>query len=255
LHGDFIKRNLSFIHQPYLSAMPDRSRIPRLISTFNPYIINTSKYFIDGTPVNNATRLGLTEAEVKHWTELAEEWLPLYKLYIDKKNSRTVAVKNQLLHIIQETVELDRTNHILDRIGASTQATIEDAGVFRIKKGITAKKTRTIPQTPITEQVVASIKFIGGGSVKVKCCSSTAQRAGIYRDADSVECLFAVGHTPPDSAQAPGLQKELSTKATFILPLGPEHSGEYLYIYFRWYSTRHPHLAGPWSSLQTVLVL
>jgi hypothetical protein len=235
--------------------MPDRSRIPRLISTFNPYIINTSKHLADGTPVNNATRLGLTEVETKCWTELADEWLPLYKLYIDKKNSRTVAIKDQLLDIIRKTVQLDRASHILDRIGASTQATIEDAGVFRIKKGITEKKTRTKPQTPITEQVVASIKLIGGGLAKVKCGSSTSQRASIYGAADSVECLYAVGHTPPDSAQAPGLQKALSTRATFILPLGAEHSGECLYIYFRWYSTRHPRLAGPWSSLQTVLVL
>jgi hypothetical protein len=235
--------------------MPDRSRIPRLISTFNTYIHNTSLYLAAGTPVNNATRLGLTEAEANRWAQLAEEWKPLYLLYSDKNVSRTIAIKEHLLNIIRKTVDFDRKNHILDRIGASAQATIEDTGEFRIKKGGTAKKNHTIPQNPITEPVSVSFQPIGGGMIRVKCYGTTSQRAGIFRKADSVQFLYTVGKTPPASAEEAGLSKDLSSKAIFTLTLGPGSSGNYLYIYFRWYNTRHPKLAGPWSSLNITAIL
>jgi hypothetical protein len=235
--------------------MPDRSRIPRLISTFNTYILTTSLYLAAGTPVNNATRLGLTEAEASRWAELAEEWKPLYELYSNKKVSRTVSIKEQLLNIIRKTVEFDRKNHILDRIGASAQATVEDTGEFRIKKGGTAKKKHTIPQSPINEPVTVSFVPIGGGMMNVKCYGTTSQRAGIFRNADSVQFVYTVGKTPPASADETGLSKDLSSKAIFTLTLGPGNSGNYLYIYFRWYNTRHPLLAGPWSSLNIAMIL
>ena len=235
--------------------MPDRSRIPRLISTFNTYILNTSRYLAEGTPVNNATRLGLTEAEANRWAELAEEWKPLYSLYSNKALSRTIAIKEQLLEIIRKTVQLDRTNHILDRIGASAQATIEDAGEFRIKRGVAEKKNRTIPIASIKEAVTVSFKPIGGGMMKVKCYGISALRAGIIQHVDCVQFRYKVGKTPPDSADEPGLEKDLSSRATFILTLGPGSSANYLYIYFRWYNTRHPRLAGPWSGLNITMIL
>ena len=235
--------------------MPDRSRIPRLISTFNTYILNTSLYLAAGTPVNNATRLGLSEAEANRWLALKEEWEPLYKLYCDKNVSRTVLVKEQLLNIIRKTVDFDRKNHILDRIGSSVRVNVEDTGVFRIKGGISAKKNHTIPQKPISELVTVIFIPIGGGMVRVKCYGATALRAGIFRNADSVQFLYRVGNTPPASADDTGLSKDLSSKAIFTIQLGPDNSGKKLYIYFRWYNTRHPELAGPWSSLNTTLIL
>ncbi|MDR3652299.1 MAG: hypothetical protein P4L34_04930 [Paludibacter sp.] len=235
--------------------MPDRSRIPRLISTFNQYIFNTSSYLAAGTPVNNATRLGLTEAEANSWAKLAEEWKPLFNLYSNKKISRTVAIKDQLMNIIRKTVELDRTNHILTRIGASTQVTIEDMGIFRIKQGMGTKRNHTIPQTPISEQVSVTLQPIGGGIMRVKCYGTSSVRAGITRNADSVQFLYRVGKTPPTSADEAGLSKDLSSKAIFMLSLGADSSGNYLYIYFRWYNMRHPKLAGPWSSLNITAIL
>jgi hypothetical protein len=235
--------------------MPDRSRIPRLISTFNTYIHNTSLHLAAGTPVNNATRLGLTEAEANRWAELAEEWKPLFNLYSNKNMSRTVAIKEQLLNIIRKTVEFDRTNHILYRIGVSGQVTVEDTGVFRIKQGVAAKKNHTIPQTPVSEPVSVTLQPIGGGMIRVKCYGTSSLRAGIARNADCVQFLYRVGKTPPTSADEAGLSKDLSPKAIFILTLGSGSSGNNLYIYFRWFNTRHPNLAGPWSSLNVTAIL
>jgi len=242
-------------HNTHSTAMPDRSRIPRLISTFNSYIGNTSAHLAANSRENNATRLGLTEAEAARWAELYKEWKSLYLLYSDKTNSRTISVKNNLLLIIDKVVMFDRTNHILDRIASSGRATIEDAGVFRIKKGITAKKNHSKPQVSISEPVFAAFRQLGGGMMQVRCHSSSSNRASIYGNADCVQFLYCVGDTPPTSAGDAGLSKDLSSKAIFVLPTGAESSGKYLYIYFRWYNTRHPLLAGPWSGLQRALIL
>ena len=89
----------------------------------------------------------------------------------------------------------------------------------------------------------------------MKCYGTSSLRAGIFRNADSVQFLYMVGKTPPASAAEAGLLKELSSKAIFTLQLGADNSGNNLYIYFRWYNTRHPQLAGPWSSLNWTLIL
>jgi hypothetical protein len=47
----------------------------------------------------------------------------------------------------------------------------------------------------------------------------------------------------------------ISTKGAFMLQGGVECEGKRLYIYFRWYNTKHPDIAGPWSQLQTTIVL
>ncbi|MDR3652097.1 MAG: hypothetical protein P4L34_03905 [Paludibacter sp.] len=233
--------------------MADGSRIPRGIDGFNLYIITTCAFLSAGTPTN-AERLGILTEEAAKWCGFLAEWTPLYAKYMDKKISRTTAVKDQLMDIINRCVLLDQTSHILDRIAASPNVTIADMETFNIKKGILQKGTRTVPTTPINESVLAALQSMGGGSFAVKCHNSTS-RASIVDGADSVQYAYLVGTTPPESVKADGLTKDLSTKAAFTLPLGPENSAKYLYIYFRWYNTKHPELAGTWSALQTALIV
>lgn len=231
--------------------MPDGSRIPRLISKFQPFIFISSNYL---TKNNNAARLGITETEVAQWIAFANEWEPLYQLYSNKQTSRTTAIKDQLNNIIYKMVEYDRQIHLLDRIASSVNVTVEDAGVFNIKRGI-YKRTHTIHKTPISEPVSVLIQPIGGGLMNIKCYSSTGKRSSIYSYADSVQYMYLMSDTPPASAEASGMIKELSTRATFILETGSANSGKYLSICLRWYNTKHPNLSGPWSALQTSLIL
>jgi hypothetical protein len=230
-------------------------RISRSIDEFDKYIGKTSSYLSAGTPTTNAERLGVLPAEVTQWQAFETEWNPLHLKYNDKTNSRTVAIRNNLLSIIDRTVNFDQTNHILDRIAASPNVTIDDLGIFNINGGVLPKTTRSVPTTPINEPVTVTIQPIGGGSVTIKCYSSTGQRAAIYDNADCVQYLYQVGDTAPTSADSEGLSKDLSTKASFTLALGSSSSAKNLYIYFRWFNTKHPELAGPWSSLQTTLIL
>jgi len=229
-------------------------RIPRGIDDCSQYLVSTNKYLDSGTP-KNAERLGILPEEAVKWSGITNRFLPLYLLYSDKKNSRTTAVKDQLLSIIDEVTDFDQKNHLLDRIAASPNVTIADMETFNIKKGVLQKTTRSVATTPLINQVAAAIQPIGGGSLNIKCRNLSGERAAIDEGANCVQYAYKVGDTAPDSADAENLRREISTKAVFVLPLGSASSGKNLYIYFRWYNTKHPDLAGPWSALMTTLIL
>ena len=234
--------------------MPDRSRIPRAIDRFNNYLSNTNSYLVAVNSAN-AIRLGILPAEVARWTAFVNEWNPLYLKYIDWKGSRTTAITDQLHSIIASCVKFDQTNHLLDRIAASPVVTVSDMEIFNIKKGILLKTTRTRPLGVLTEPVFAAIQPIGGGTVSIKCRCASGGRAAIFAGADAVQFNYTVGDAAPDAADAYGLKSEISTRASIYLALSPACSGKHLYIYLRWYLVKHPALAGPWSSVQTVLIL
>ena len=236
--------------------MADKSRIPRSAPLFNSYIVNTTNYLLAGTaPNTNAARLGVLDSEVAKWSALASKWGDVFLLYSDKKYTRTTDVKDQMLSIIDDFVKLDQTSRILDRIAASPNVTVTDLEVFNIKAGILKKATRTIPTTRLTDKVVADIQALGGGSFAIKAKSSSGGGTAIIDGADSVQCVYKVGTTPPVSVDDDGMKTNLSTKASFSMDLGTENSGKTLYVYFRWFNTKHPELAGPWSILYVTVIL
>jgi hypothetical protein len=235
--------------------MATGTRMPRGIDQFHLYFGNAVSYLQDGAPTTNAERLGVLPAEVTQMAGYLADWIPLYSRYSDKKKSRTTSVKDQLLVLIDKIVTYDQTNHILDRVAASPNVTVDDMETFNIKKGVLQKSPGSGGSTPISEQVTVTMQPLGGGMMSIKCYGMTAQRAGITGGADSVQFLYLVGDTAPVSAEAAGLTKELSSKAAFTLLLGAGSSTKTLYIYFRWFNTRHPELAGPWCALQIAVIV
>jgi hypothetical protein len=230
--------------------MATGARMPRGIDPFKIYITNGVNYLKDGAPKTNAERLGVLTDEVSRLDEYLTELLPLYDKYSEKKKFRTTAIIEQIRLIIEKVITLDQTNRILDRIAASPNVTVDDLVTFNIKSGLLQNTPRVSTSTIIKEQATVLMQALGGGIMSIKCYSPTGQRAGIPEGADSIQYLYQVGGTAPDSADAPGLIKELSPKAIFTLSLGSGSALKNLYIFFRWYDTRHPELAGPWSGLQ-----
>ena len=229
------------------------TNVPRTYGNFNTFIRNTNSYMLEGTP-KNSERLDIPVEMLTTWSGIGKKWIIAYDKYLDKYNLRTQAINDELRAIIDEADTFNVSQHFLARIAISPKATITDLETFGIRNGSGPKQSRSIPQTPIANLVEATLKPIGGGSVMVKCYSK-GSRAAILDTADCVQYLFTVGTTAPTSADDAILDKELSTKASFVLPTGVQKVGMMLYIYFRWYNTKHPDLAGPWSTLQSTIII
>ena len=126
-------------------------------SAFQPLSYNYKCLFDEDNPIN-AVRLGISSDETDGWTALFAKWEPLYLKCSDKKNSRTTSIKDQLLAIIKECVELDKTRHFLDRIASSINVTIKDMETFNIKKGVLQKSSPSVATAPILTQVIAALR-------------------------------------------------------------------------------------------------
>ena len=235
--------------------MPSPPRIPRLFADFRGYINLTASYLFEDTPEPNYRRLNISEEEATTWRQFAEQWNPLYSLYIDKHRSRTANVRAELLSIMNSAINFDRSCHFLDRIGSSPNTTIRDVEIFNIRRGLLQKRVYTKPTSAISELVMVVMQPIGGGTMRVRCFGGSARRAAILKPASCVQYCYKVGNTPPEEPLEEWNSTAFSTKASFTLHLGAQHFGKMLYIHLRWYSTRHPHLSGPWSSQYMTVIL
>ena len=208
-----------------------------------------------GAPTN-WSRLGWLSTEMDQWSELLTRWTPLISKYNDKKNSRTTTITEQMRLIISDCIALDKSKHLLNRIAASPNVIIDDLNIFNIKSGVLKDDNPSFSHTKIKDMVFAALKQLGGGDILIKCRAyNDSSRPSIPEEADCVQYVYQIGGTPPTSAAASGLAKDISSHATFTLSLGAENAEKKLYIYFRWYNTKHPELAGSWGYLQTIMIL
>ena len=50
------------------------------------------------------------------------------------------------------------------------------------------------------------------------------------------------------------MMKEIFTKSVFTFHMGVENVGKKMVAYLRWYNTKHPELAGPWSDVTLIVI-
>lgn len=230
------------------------TRIPKSIDRFNDYISNTDTHQLAGTP-DNYTRWNWTAAESAAWTAFKTQFTPLYGKYSDKKVSRTTDIKDRLRQIIKKCMDYDKEHHLLDRIASSPDSINTDYEIFNIRRGTPlAKKTNSTRTESIREQCNAIARSLGGGFMKISCRSSgNTKRPSKVAGTNSIKIFFKIGDTAPANA-SDGTKTEIFTKAIFIIQCGDENVEKKLHIYTQWYNTKHPELAGPVSSLQSVLI-
>lgn len=233
--------------------MADASRIPRSIIEFHHFFGTAYSYATTGNPTA-AARLQLLPADTIFMLSILTAWTPLMAKYADKSNGRTQAVIEQLNALIEKFVNYDRTTGLLNRIANSPTATFADLDVFNIKDSYLRPKTRSVSHTNISDAITATLTPLGGGQVAVKCRSVATGKATICEGADVVQYCYVIG-TAPTAPGLPGQIKEVSSKASFTLIVDPSNAGKVIYIYFRWYNTKHPNLAGPWSVVTTSYIL
>lgn len=251
------------------------TRIPPNIPGFNTYVNNTDTYLVAGAPVTNGERLGLTPQNLTDWNAQRVNWRDtLYPKYSDPLQS-TSAVKAQVHNFMEDFRTFAQP--LLNVMAASPNATEDDEAVFNFTIGHAAPVHHT---TPIADGVVFEAKPIGGGDLHFSCRTAhDDHRASKAEEADSVQLAYEItdlrnnnnngGGTPtPPGPDRPGeerdnriptpadkgMTKEIFTKSQFTFHAGAENVGKRLVAFMRWYNTKHPELAGPWTAITVVVI-
>ncbi len=242
--------------------MSDRSIISRSIDEFNTYLLRTAAYLLLGTPTN-WSRFGWSSTENAQWQAFLTAWRPLYALYSDKKGGYTTGIRDQLLQIIEDCINLCNTNHLLLSIQATRNVTITDLQTFNLPTDEVTGETPhhiTARIAPATDLVYPTLKPMGGGVVRCKCFTEAAQsgRAHKLEGFDIVEYryeIIAQGAALPTDPSLTTLIGGHSSRASFLLPTGTNNGGKVLVIFFRWAHSKHPNLDGPWSVCAITTIL
>lgn len=233
------------------------NRVPETIAVFNSYIVTTDNYLqalsTGSTTIHNWERLGLSSANASDWHTFKQGWTDtLYPKYQDPLQS-TSAVKKQVRDFMTDFKEF--AIPLLNIMAASPNATSDDEEVFNFKIGRAAPSHDT---TPIEETVVFDAKPLGGGELKFTCrTASDTHRASLAPGADSVQLAYLIIDTGTEINVNPDEEKmikETVTKSSFIKHAGAGNVGKTMVTFARWYNTKHPELAGPWSAMQKIII-
>jgi hypothetical protein len=227
--------------------MPN-SRITYLIDPFFSYVVITDNYFQITDP-GAPSRLGLpgTVADNWHTRRLQADSL---KILHDNVATKTKVVNKDVHDFIVDFHEFGQPN--LNIMAASPNASNLDAQTFKF---IIGHADPVHPTVAISDPCYALGHAMGGGNVAFQCrVLANASRPHLHSGSDGVQLAYKLGDPAPAGFDT-GTQKQFFTKASFILSLGDLAGGQHLYVYARWYNSKHPELSGPWSLVQMIPVL
>jgi len=229
------------------------TRVPETISNFDIYINITDDCLqaIDpGSGLLNWQRLGLSLANSNDWQSKRVYWRDtLHPAYTSAEKS-TTAVKNTVRNFMAAFRKF--ANPLLVIMAASSAATVQDEFVFRFKRHRNKPSYHT---TGIAEDCTASIRHLGGGALRFSVKMPLAEgRPRKPVKADSIQMAYIIGDA--DAIPDPELMtKEIFTRTIFIFNAGLKNEGKKIHLYFRWFNTKHQHLAGGWSALSATTIV
>jgi hypothetical protein len=230
--------------------MTNSTRIPRTISEFNDYIENTDDH-LQSTRAGGQVYdiLGISTPQADEWSNRREYWEDtLYPKY-RSKDTHTPTVTLEVQNFMKNFREFG--NPLLNLMAASFNANEKDAVILNFALG---RKAPTKPESPIAEKSFTSLKILGGS--EIKAASKTdhdASRASVAEHADGVQYAYVVANDPPANVDD-GTVKEFYSGSTHTFNLGVENLGKRFYVYTRWYNSKYPEFAGPWSNLYQVII-
>jgi hypothetical protein len=188
-----------------------------------------------------------------------DTYMYYYTLWADEANSRTDTVIHSLKSIEDEIEKL--LSKIYNDIPAS-KWTDQDRDTMHRKTGLPNIKTDM--KAPITEKCFATNTLLGGGQFQLHCSISNDKTLASLPDrADGVqvasrtdepltaeasggETVSKVKYKPLTGAND-GTTIDFYSKANFTVNKGSDQSGNYYQFYTRWFNSKHPELAGPWT--------
>lgn len=237
--------------------MGDKSRVPKQIPLFNNYINTTDTHLQQTDPVSgnpNWQQLGLDSTDATEWHSRRLAWKDtLFIKYSDPLQS-TGIVKAQVQNFIADFKTFAKP--LLNIMASNKNANTADEAVYNFKTG---RKKPTRHTTAIADAVMFEAIPLGGGELKFSCRTGhDNNRASKATGADSVQLSFmivdAVSNVAALHAESTGMQKEIFTKAQFLKNCDAGNVGKRLVVFARWYNTKHPLLAGPWSAVKVMVI-
>jgi len=231
------------------------TRVPRKLGAFDQYIRRVIAFLIAGSPTNGS-RLLLTAAEIAQAQGFLTLWYTgvaaspgMWELH-SNPNTKNKATRKGVVKIIKDFAAF--FSPILNRVNGCSAITATDRLILNIADP-NSLRTRHIESNEDLINFMLVSK--GGGDVRVICRTSTdSKRASKSPLADSVEIFYKVGDPLPISTDDVTLDFFISTRASFTLSLGTANLTKKLYVFARWYNTKHPELAGHWSSIEQVVI-
>ncbi len=240
--------------------MPDESRIPRNLNEYVQYMKRTTDFLGKPSPApftgKNWERFNWTETELSQWESFTKTAGELF-LHYSSKAFRTVVIKNKIRKVQSDTVKYNQQQKLLDRIASNPNRTVlTDFLLFRIRRGTSLEKTkRTVHTSSIDEPVLLALKPLGGAMLKIFCRTMKGTGRGHrHKISNSVMIAYRIGTVPPRNLSYCNA-RHISTHAKFILRLEPSEAGKRIYVFARWYNTKYPLLAGPWSAMHEAVIV
>jgi hypothetical protein len=232
------------------------SRIPVPLPEFDKYFHNAVNYIGSGGPPVNGLRLGLTAADIAQAQAYFAQWYTgnpaapgVYELHANR-NTKSHTTRMQVVTIQKDFSAFFRPR--LNIMASSPLITAADRTVLNIAAPSVKKSKK---QVSIADSVFTSAKPIGGGDMRLYFKNqSSNKRAGKPHGVDIVQLAYKLGDPAPASPADAGLIIFNSSKALFTMHLGPASSGLRFHLYARWFNTKYPNLAGPWSGLFSVMI-
>ena len=228
------------------------SRVPKSIFPFNSYLTTTDNFLqaISSGTTHNWERLGLSTDLADAWHNQLTAWQPLFDLW-SSDSTRTKTVVADVHSFIDDFIASSRNT--LNLIASSPNAISSDGVVFHLV--ITADRAKpSHPTMPITATCEVGFERLGGSTMRLSFHETgNSGRPAIVDGADSVQTAVQIGGAePPNNPDE--MTQGLSTHAVVVHGFGPENIGQRLYIFVRFYNTKYPEFAGPWSILYTVMI-
>ena len=268
------------------------TRISSSHKIFDPYITSGDDHLQAIEPTSTLPYwqwLGLTAVNASDWHTKRQAWdtpgTGLFALYSNVATSTSVVKQNVKTFI---TNFKTFASPLLDIIAASPNAAAQEEQIFNlILKKNRKKPTKT--HTPIADQCLTTWSSNKGGDMKAASRNEhEAKRASVTAGADGVQYAYMIlEEMPEDQAAAitaaqkanaaaviaspanpvlvvvpaappqhpdDNTKQEFHSGATTLFHLGAANSGSYLYVWSRWYNSKHPELAGSWNARQVVLI-
>ena len=195
-----------------------------------------------------------------------DTYMYYYTLWADEANTRTKTVIKSLDSKEEKIMKLLSAIYIDIPDSVWTD---QDRETLHRKTGL--PHTKTDKKAAITEECFATRTLLGGGQFQLHCSitndrnlASLPERADGVMVASRVDIPLNIeaseGDTTPKAKYIPlngaddGTTKDFYSKANFTVIKNSDQSGNYYQFYTRWFNSKHPELAGPWTGPYVLVI-